>query len=92
MKKLKELGRENTRLEKRVADLSLDKDIQAEALKGNYKAPSGAGTAYVTCSISSGSLNGGPARYWGKRAPPSAHRWRYSASFKAGTSEQLAFS
>ncbi len=35
-KKLKELERENTRLKKLVADLSLDKDVLAEALKGNY--------------------------------------------------------
>jgi transposase-like protein len=35
-KKLKELERENARLKKLVADLSLDKDILAEALKGNY--------------------------------------------------------
>ena len=35
-KKLKELERENARLKKMVADLSLDKDILNEALKGNY--------------------------------------------------------
>ena len=35
-KRLKELERENARLKKMVADLSLDKDILKEALKGNY--------------------------------------------------------
>ena len=35
-RRLKELERENARLEKLVADLSLDKDILEEALKGNY--------------------------------------------------------
>ena len=35
-KKLKDLERENTRLKKLVADLSVDKDILEEALKGNY--------------------------------------------------------
>jgi hypothetical protein len=30
------LERENARLKKLVADLSLDEDILAEALKGNY--------------------------------------------------------
>ncbi len=35
-KRLKDLEKENTRLKKLVADLSLDKDILNEALKGNY--------------------------------------------------------
>ena len=35
-KRLKELERENSRLKKVVAELSLDKDILNEALKGNY--------------------------------------------------------
>jgi len=35
-KRLKELEKENSRLKKMVADLSLDKDILNEALKGNY--------------------------------------------------------
>lgn len=35
-KKLKALEQENARLKKLVADLSLDKDILNEALKGNY--------------------------------------------------------
>ncbi len=34
-KRLKELERENGRLKRLVADLSLDKDILKEALKGN---------------------------------------------------------
>ena len=35
-KRLKELEEENKRLKKVVADLTLDKDILQEALKGNY--------------------------------------------------------
>ena len=35
-KRLKELEKENSRLKKMVADLSLDKDILNEALRGNY--------------------------------------------------------
>lgn len=35
-KRLKELERENQRLKKLVADLTLDKDILKEALEGNW--------------------------------------------------------
>ena len=35
-RRLKDLEKENARLKKLVADLSLDKDILNEALKGNY--------------------------------------------------------
>ena len=35
-RRLKGPGKENTRLQKLVADLSLDKDILNEALKGNF--------------------------------------------------------
>jgi putative transposase len=35
-KRLKELEDENKRLKKVVAELTLDKDILQEALKGNY--------------------------------------------------------
>ena len=35
-KRLKELGKENARLKKLVADLSLDKAILKEAAKGNW--------------------------------------------------------
>jgi len=35
-KRLKELEDENRRLKKVVAELTLDKDILQEALKGNY--------------------------------------------------------
>ena len=35
-KRLKQLEEENKRLKKVVADLTLDKDILQEALKGNY--------------------------------------------------------
>ena len=35
-RKLKDLEKENARLKKLVADLSVDRDILKEALKGNY--------------------------------------------------------
>ncbi len=35
-RRLKDLEKENARLKKMVADLSLDKDILNEAIKGNY--------------------------------------------------------
>ena len=35
VRRLKELEKENVRLKRLVADLSLDKDILKEALKGN---------------------------------------------------------
>src|ERR671921_544464 len=36
VKRLKELEAENTRLRKAIADLTLDKQILAEAARGNY--------------------------------------------------------
>jgi transposase-like protein len=39
LKSLKELERENARLKRVVADLSLEKAILAEAAKGNFQAP-----------------------------------------------------
>jgi putative transposase len=36
VKRLKELEAENTRLRKAVADLTLDKQILAEAARGNF--------------------------------------------------------
>ena len=36
LKRLKELEKENRRLKKLVADLSLDRDILKEALEGKY--------------------------------------------------------
>ena len=38
-KRIKDLERENSRLKKAVADLTLDKLILREALEGNYSAP-----------------------------------------------------
>ena len=36
LKRLRELEKENTRLKKALADLTLDKQILQEALRGNY--------------------------------------------------------
>ena len=52
-KRLKELEKENQRLKRAVADLTVDNMILKEASKGNFQAPSGGGA--VWCGSSSGS-------------------------------------
>ncbi len=69
-KRLKELEKENNRLKKLVADLSLDKDILNEALRGNYQAPSGAGNVYDMYASSLGYRNAVPAGSWDSPAAP----------------------
>jgi putative transposase len=44
-RQLKELERENTRLKRAVADLTLEKLVLKEAAEGNFRAPSAAGAA-----------------------------------------------
>ena len=48
VRRLKDLERENGRLKKAVAELSLDKLILKEALEGNDSAPTGVGAAWST--------------------------------------------
>jgi len=64
------LEKENIRLKKLVADLSLDKDILNEALRGNYQAPSGAGKVYDMYTSSLGYRNAVPVGSWGNPAAP----------------------
>ena len=51
-RRLKELERENGRLKRAVAELTLDKLILKEASEGNFYAPSGADAAW--CKYASG--------------------------------------
>ena len=60
-RRLKELERENGRLKKAVAELTLDKLILKEALGGKYEAPPGAADALSTCRRSWGYRRGVPA-------------------------------
>jgi putative transposase len=73
-KRLKELERENARLRKAVADLTLDKLILREAGRGNRPAPSAAGPRSAERWGRSGSPRGGPAGPWASTAPSSATR------------------
>ena len=51
VKRLKELEAENARLRKAVADLTLDKQILAEAARGNFQAPrAGAPASSTSCT------------------------------------------
>jgi transposase-like protein len=60
-RRLKELERENGRLERAVAELTLDRQILKEAAEGQYQAPSAAGPVSVTCRAHSVSPNAGLA-------------------------------
>jgi len=62
-KRLKELERENARLKKRVADLSLEKAILKDVAEGNFEAPSDAEKRWITRSSSTGSRNAEPAAF-----------------------------
>ena len=50
-RRLKELEKENQRLKKLVADLSLDKAMLSEVAKGNFWAPSVAARRPACCRI-----------------------------------------
>jgi putative transposase len=73
-RRLKELERENARLRKAVADLTLDKMVLQEAGRGNQSAPSAAGPRSSGRWRRSGSLSGGPARFSASTVPCSATR------------------
>ena len=50
VKELKKLQKENEQLRKAVADLTLDKQILAEAAKGSSQAPPAADVALIRCA------------------------------------------
>jgi transposase-like protein len=73
-RRMKDLERENARLKRAVAELTLDKQILKEAAGGQYSAPSVVGPASVTCKVRSASRNAGRAAPWVSRARRSAAR------------------
>jgi len=75
-RRMKELERENARLKRAVAELTLAKQILKEAAEGKYQAPSAAGPVSVMCKLRSASPNAGPAA-------PSVSRARRSAACAA---------
>jgi putative transposase len=85
VRRLKELERENERLKKLVAELSLDKQILKEAARGNGPAPPDAGRS-----------SGGWHKRWASRNGGSARRgaWpaRWSATRRGGPARTRGWS
>ena len=77
VKRLKELEAENTRLRKAVADLTLDKQILAEAARGNFQAPRAGAPA---SSMSSGRCP----------SPSAAPVWRSASTARRGAERRGA--
>ena len=73
VKRLKELEKENARLKKAVAELTLDKLILKEASEGNCRAPPVAGVAWRICRTSLGSQSAGLAVWWASIARRNAN-------------------
>src|SRR5918997_3124107 len=84
VKRLKELEAENARLRKAVADLTLDKQILAEAARGNFWAPRAGAPASSMCNGSYPSPSAAPARRSASTARRSA-RCRGAATTKSGS-------
>jgi putative transposase len=72
LKRLKELELENKRLRQAVSDLTLDKQILAEAARGNFYAPPVAAPAWDKYRQASASRSAVRARCWDSTAPRSA--------------------
>tara|TARA_R110000751_G_scaffold2770_2_gene14692 strand:- start:7713 stop:8132 length:420 start_codon:yes stop_codon:yes gene_type:complete len=72
VKRLKELEQENTRLRRAVSDLTLDKLILQESLRGNRSAPPAAARRSGRRARGSASPSAAPAGSWASRARPSA--------------------
>ena len=64
VKRLKELETENTRLRRAVSDLTLDKLILTEAVKGNISAPHVAVHAWIMSQPNLASPRDGHAGFW----------------------------
>ena len=71
VKRLKELERENTRLKRAVAELTLDKVILKEAAEGNFSAQRADGKQWNTAVPRWAFPNDGPVGYWVSLAQPS---------------------
>jgi hypothetical protein len=72
VKRLKELERENTRLKRAVAELTLDKVSLKEAAEGNCYAQRADGRRLRPAAPRWASPNDGPVGGWVSLAPPSA--------------------
>ena len=74
LRQLKDLQKENERLRKAVADLTLDKLILSEAARGNFCAPRGAVPASIMFAqfCRSAYRSAVYAAHWGSIAPRSA--------------------
>ena len=70
-KRLKELERENARLRRLVADLSLEKQVLKDVAAGNLQAPSGAGRRFWASETSTASRSATPAAWSASPAGPS---------------------
>src|SRR5918992_5268070 len=84
VKRLKELEAENARLRRAVSDLTLDKQILAEAARGNFQAPRAGAPASSTSAVCCPSPSAAPARRSGSTARRSARR-RGAATTKSGS-------
>jgi putative transposase len=74
VKRLKDLAAENARLRKAVADLTLDKQILAEAARGNFQAPRAGALASSMSDGSCPSPSAAPARRSGSPVRRGARR------------------
>lgn len=74
VKRLKELERENMRLKRAVADLTLDTLILKEAAEGNFYAPRGVGRPSRTAVPRWASPSVGPVGSWTSRGRHNAMR------------------
>jgi len=63
-KRLKDLEKENQRLKKLVAELSLDKAMLEEVAKGNFQAPNDVARRSARCRITLMYQNAGPSSCW----------------------------
>ena len=72
VKHLKELEAENARLRTAVSELTLDKLILKEAMRGKWSAPPDAAKRSIGSAGTSASPTAGPAARWANPAPPSA--------------------
>ena len=84
VKRLKELEAENARLRRAVADLTLDKQILAEAARGNFQAPRADAPASSRSDGRCPSPSAAPARRSASTARRSARR-RGAATTRSGS-------
>jgi putative transposase len=84
VKRLKDLEAEDARLRQAVAELTLDKQILAEAARGNFQAPRAGAPASSLCDGSCPSPSAAPARRSASTARRSARR-RGAATTKSAS-------